>query len=233
MSKKQLLLAITLIFACANAHAQPANDDCNSATALGCAVSNGTNVGATTGPEDSYAPGDICAASLENTVWYSYTATATGTVDVNVSNIGCASGFGLQFGVFTGPCGGPYTPVGTCVSGNPPPPLSFPAVNGQSYYIVIDGDAGDQCSWDMNICPPGCNADVGTFTNQIDGTTVGNTIVLCPGDCYTITSNDDYVLPTPVAGEVSELMYAIYSCPPPCFPRYQCRRLLYRFLMDG
>ncbi len=217
MNMKLLSLFISLLLSILT-YAQPPNDDCANATTLDCTVTNGTNIGATastSGGDDSYAAADICAASLENTVWYEYTATANGTVDVNFTNISCNSGFGVQLGVFTGPCGGPYTPVGNCVNGNPPPPLSFPAVAGQSYYIVVDGDAGDNCTWDVNICPPGgCGADAGTQTVTVDGTPATSPVFLCWGECIDIISNDDYVLPTPTSGEDSELMYALYSCAP-------------------
>jgi gliding motility-associated-like protein len=206
-----------LVLLCNHAFAQPPNDDCNNAISLGCAQTSGTNNGATvnSGFDDSYNVADICAASLENTVWYEYTATATGNVNVNFTNINCASGFGIQLGVFTGPCGGPYTPVGACVNGNPPPPLNFPAVNGQSYFIVLDGDAGDNCTWDVNVCPPGCAADAGTMTTLQNGAPATSPVALCVNDCFDFSSNLDYVLP-PAGGSGAdpELMILIYNCPP-------------------
>lgn len=70
-----------------------------------------------------------------------------------------------------------------------------------------------------------CAANAGTVAVLVDGSPVASPVNVCFGSCISITSNDDYVLPTPVVGEVSELMYAIYTCLPttvdpnvdPCF----------------
>ncbi|MCC7223277.1 MAG: proprotein convertase P-domain-containing protein, partial [Chitinophagales bacterium] len=69
-------------------------------------------------------------------------------------------------------------------------------------------------------CNSGCNADAGTIT-ATGGTGTGsnaNTRVLCSGESVSLVSNDNYVLPNPMTGEVSELMYAIYECAPPVNP---------------
>ena len=66
-----------------------------------------------------------------------------------------------------------------------------------------------------------CNVDAGTFVSS-----TGNTqITLCTDESFTILSDGNYELPYPTAGEVSELVYAIYNCQPtnpnplndPCF----------------
>ncbi|MGB1206957.1 MAG: proprotein convertase P-domain-containing protein, partial [Chitinophagales bacterium] len=66
-----------------------------------------------------------------------------------------------------------------------------------------------------------CNVTTGTFTSS----TGSSQISLCTDESFTILSNGDYELPYPSAGEVSELVYAIYNCQPtnpnpssdPCF----------------
>jgi gliding motility-associated-like protein len=69
-------------------------------------------------------------------------------------------------------------------------------------------------------CNSGCNANAGT-TNATGGTGTGSnatTRILCSGESVSLVSNDNYVLPNPMTGEASELMYAIYECAPPANP---------------
>jgi len=69
-----------------------------------------------------------------------------------------------------------------------------------------------------------CNADAGTLELVYNGDNEDG--VICPGDNFSIRSNDDYVLPD---GPAPALMYAIFSCPPdptepldedPCWTEY-------------
>ena len=64
-----------------------------------------------------------------------------------------------------------------------------------------------------------CNADIGTFSNTQNGIPVTSPINLCQsgGDCLSLASNNDFILPPPAANnplEVPELMWALYSAPP-------------------
>jgi hypothetical protein len=57
----------------------------------------------------------------------------------------------------------------------------------------------------------GCAANAGTATITVDGLPVSSPVLLCANSCISINSNNDYLLPVPVAGEVSELNYALYT----------------------
>lgn len=131
------------------------NDDCASAeqaTALGC------NVGATPSsftPPSNYSA-TICDGgtwySNENTVYYSFTPD-TSDATLQIDNIVCNDGQnGLaQFGVWTS-CAAmslaPSTANGFlgCVVGTSPLTLSN-LTAGQTYFIAVDGNAGDLCKW--------------------------------------------------------------------------------------
>jgi hypothetical protein len=59
-----------------------------------------------------------------------------------------------------------------------------------------------------------CGTSAGTVSITVDGTPAVSPVILCQDQCFSITSNNDFILPTPVVGEVSELMYVIYSAMP-------------------
>lgn len=130
------------------------SDSCSGATPYGqCTIASGTNQGATTGPEDSYAAADICALSIENTVWYQLTPVVTGFYNVIFQNVNCNNQFGLQTGVLSGSCGGPYVSEG-CGYVMHNDTLSYQVIltGGVPVYVVIDGDGGDYCSFDLFMC---------------------------------------------------------------------------------
>ena len=73
-----LLAVIALAGAASGALAQPANDSCANAIAIGNATVSGTTVAAT---NDGSA---ACGASASNAdVWYRYTASATTTISAS------------------------------------------------------------------------------------------------------------------------------------------------------
>jgi gliding motility-associated-like protein len=212
------LLGLTVILL-TSLFASAQSDNCSPATTYNtvCAGVAGSNIGATTGPEDSYAAADICAGTLENTVWYTFTAPAAATYTFTFDVGTCASGFGLQTGVLSGPCGGPYTSLNCSYAGTGLiTSYNVALANGQQVWVVIDGDGGDQCLFTFDVCATACTADVGTFTFLIDGVVSASPAFLCSGgaNCVDIISNNDFVLPPPQPGELSELMYALYTCPP-------------------
>ena len=135
----------------------PTNDACANAKDLSpmCNIVGGTTIGATadcTDPDPQY----VDAITLENDVWYKWTAPANNgnsQVTLEVTGISCTDGAGvgatgIQFGVFYGSCAS-LTPVshGTTT-------LTFTAVSGRTYYFVIDGNAGAQCNFNVNIKRP-------------------------------------------------------------------------------
>jgi hypothetical protein len=131
----------------------PPNDDCLGSMSIGPAPIKDNNACAKPGP--GVTPGQVCAASLENTVFYVYTVATTGISNINISNITCNNGDNnsnnaMQIGFFTGNCV-TLTPVnctttsGANVSANT---NSLPA--GTNVYVAIDGFAGSNCSYDIN-----------------------------------------------------------------------------------
>lgn len=216
----QLKWVLVSLLAWFSSTALAQSDNCSPATTYGttCTPVAGTGVGSTTGPEDSYAAADICAATVENTVWYTFTAPTAGTYTLTFT-IGACSPFnsGLQTGVLTGPCGGPYSSL-NCgfMAANATTSYTFVATAGQQVWVVADGDGGDECTFTMEICGAPCAADAGTITVEEDGVAAASPVYLCANttNCIDLISNNDYVLPVAQPGEVAELFYALYTCPP-------------------
>ncbi|TNE77941.1 MAG: hypothetical protein EP333_00250, partial [Bacteroidetes bacterium] len=95
-------------------------------------------------------------------------------------------------------------------------------ITGYTTGAVVSIDVtndGNTCTgtFSYNTVCAGCTASVGTFTITENGVAGTSPLYLCTsggGDCFSVTSNNDYVLPPSVPGEQAELMYAIYTCPP-------------------
>jgi hypothetical protein len=150
----------------------PPNDVCLLATDLNpmCNVIAGSTVGATadcTDPDPQY----VSAITLENDVWYKWTAPANNgnaQVTLEVTSAVCTDGAGagatgIQFGIFSGSCGS-LTPVqsGTTT-------VTFTPVAGMTYYFVIDGNAGAQCTFNINIKRPAITSQTCTDGNYCAG----------------------------------------------------------------
>ena len=137
------------------------NDDCANAA---IASQGGCNVGARPAATSSVLPpssaglGQVCQGgswlSNENTVFYSFTPTQT-SATLEISNIVCNDGQqGLaQFGVWTSCAAMSQLPLASngflgCVVGTDPLTLSGLTI-GQTYFIAVDGNAGDWCAWDF------------------------------------------------------------------------------------
>lgn len=161
----------------------PANDDCANAIDLNpmCSPRAGTNIGATaicTDPDPQY----VAAITLENNVWYKWTAplnNGNAQVTLEVTGATCTDGAGIgatgiQFGIFRGSCAA-LIPVqsGTTT-------VTFTPIAGATYYFVIDGNAGAQCNFNINIKRP-------TITSQSCGG--GN---LCAGSALNASFNYTY-----------------------------------------
>ncbi len=81
---------------------------------------------------------------------YQYNASATGTVEVSVTGI--ASGVDLDLFVLLQPFGG--CSAGNCIAhsaGVGDETVQFEALAGETYYIVVDGFAGDEGSYDIGL----------------------------------------------------------------------------------
>ncbi|MGC4037672.1 MAG: PQQ-dependent sugar dehydrogenase [Chitinophagaceae bacterium] len=144
MNKPPKLLAVIAILLCKLSFAQPANDNCASATTLQisstCSNTAGTLVGATT-----TASLPVCSSNTPTReVWYSFTATST-TPTITVSSIGTnlrgtggSQGQGAVIEVLSGTCGGTFTSVGCNTGTGTSVTYSASGLNpGQLYYIVV------------------------------------------------------------------------------------------------
>lgn len=167
----------------------PTNNTCaQSTTMLVNTPLVGTTTCATTNSDDPTNT-QICATTIENTVWYVFTPTSTGQYQVEFSNYSCSSGSGLQMGVLTGPCGGPYTSL-TCATGDPGGPMNFTGTAGTTYYIVVDGVAGAECTFTFEV-EPYCNQNSTCATAlAVPGLTGVNTQV-CVTDVCNINGTDN------------------------------------------
>ena len=118
---------------------------------------NACNIGSTEVPE-----GNLCAGSLENTAWYTYTVLTSGVSSIVISNLNCVNtnyigggpgdDYGFQIGFFTGGCGSlaPLNCIaqtgqagGTVIASS----TSLPA--GTVVHVAIDGFAGSNCDYSI------------------------------------------------------------------------------------
>lgn len=115
-------------------------------------------------------PGNLCEGctlfdgSLENNSWITFTATAT-TAQFDVSVTNCSVGDGIQMGVYSGSNCNNFVRIsdvnftsGTAsyiLQDNTTTTITVPSgsspalVPGQTYYIMIDGYAGDVCDYSI------------------------------------------------------------------------------------
>lgn len=153
-------------------YSQASNDDCSNPVIVGQTQASGNNGGCNYG-WDSNDPGadDLCATSIENTAWYQFTTGPTSTtVDISFSNVVGS----LQYGVFEGPCGGPYTKAGNNMNNDSlglgvggwgrsdlHDPCFATTANhtttiinlspSTTYWLAVDGNAGTQSYFDFSV----------------------------------------------------------------------------------
>lgn len=124
------------------------------ANATGCGASN----------NDLDCDGDVDVSfSIENDSWFKFCATNAGTWNVTLGSVtSCSlpSGNGLQFGVFTGTTSNltlVYSSNGAGNGiGNGASPVSQTSSNfavsaGSCVYMVVDGFAGNECSYSFTL----------------------------------------------------------------------------------
>lgn len=155
----------------------PTNDQCANATDLNlCVPQPGTNIGATaecTDPDPQY----VDAITLENDVWYKWTAPANNgnsEVTLTVTGVSCTGGVdgstGIQFGIFRGSCAS-LIPISHGTTS-----LTFTPIAGQTYYFVIDGNAGAQCSFNIQIKRPFVSSQTCNNASTCAGSSLGATM---------------------------------------------------------
>jgi len=204
------------------------NDDCATAFPLtvGAACTTGDNFIATLGSDFAMTCGTTDAA-----VWFSFVCPPSGSVTISTDH--AATSFDTHINLLGAAAGDPTVCPGAgsmfeygC---NDDGPGTIAALNsilivgglvpGQTYWIQLDGFLAATGTYCIDIVETVCTADAGTFTVNVTGgstVVVGDTIWVCDNtvSCFEILSNNDYVLPPPHSGETSELMFALYNCPP-------------------
>tara|TARA_Y100000589_G_scaffold130416_1_gene124081 strand:+ start:20999 stop:22429 length:1431 start_codon:yes stop_codon:yes gene_type:complete len=128
----------------------PPNDECTGAIGIDATPQTTDNYCMTAGASDP-APADLCAASLENTAWYTFTVSADGDVVITIDNITCyGGGSGFQIGFFSGSCGSLTNDGCSSGSGGSVTATYTGLTAGDQLYIAIDGNAGAACSYDIS-----------------------------------------------------------------------------------
>lgn len=132
--------SILLLF-CTSLKAQ---DNCSAAITL-CANSttSRTTVGATaSGTDPALGCGD---GVVNNSIWFTVTSHNTGTCTITVTNIDNNPGLAME--IYTGSCGALLT-TGFCTTGSSATAgtmsITFPTTSGTQYYIMVDGESGNQ-----------------------------------------------------------------------------------------
>jgi len=106
----------------------PGNDDCAGAVAIGDALTQTNNLGAT----NSYVNSTGCPGYFQD-VWFAYKATCTGTLAVSVQTAGNTvlaawNGANCSFSTLS---------INQCTGGMPPAPLQVAVVINSVYYISV------------------------------------------------------------------------------------------------
>jgi len=178
-------------------------DTCETAVAITLPYSDsGTTVGRT-----STHP-FTCAANSGPQVWYSFAATADGSINASL----CGSSYDTALAIFSGSCSGlTQLACNDDFCGLQSEIDNFPISNGTTYYIVVSGFSTASGSYTLNVglnitgacCMPdgSCNASTATACATAGGTYQGdNTLcenVQCPITCPP-PPNDDCANVTPV-----------------------------------
>ncbi len=151
-NKYKILLWLALVFIPFYGNAQPANNDCASATSLtvGAACVNGTTASATS------QAGEVTPSCgvVSQSVWYSFTAASTDMTIITQKNSGACLG---RLAVYSGGCLPGAGSELACISLSSAAPNTNP-VNltgltvGQTYLIRLSYANGGPCGASMTFC---------------------------------------------------------------------------------
>jgi hypothetical protein len=147
--RNRSIYVIICLFACFKMMAQPANNNCASASALTVATAS-TTASATTQTLD---PVPLCACTINHTVWFTYTTGASGgSLTLNLTH-GTIRYAGIA--LYSGTCGTSFTELGCnqpgTSTGNPSLTVNCLAAS-TTYYVMV---------YDDNSCAAGTG---GTYT---------------------------------------------------------------------
>jgi hypothetical protein len=148
------------------------NDVCLSATPIGLGLNDtvcGTLAYSFTPDVSTDLDNEFCG-SIENNAWFRFVADST-TMTFRVDVPDCMGGFGIQGQVFqTTDCIN-YNPVSACWNPQFQSNGAMQAtgmVVGQTYYLMLDGYAGDDCTFQLYRTRP-LPVEWGAFTAVGDG----------------------------------------------------------------
>src|SRR5262245_30654002 len=140
----RLLRVIPLLFLCLNFFQSSAQDNCATAQQLcaGFSISPSTIGGTTVASDPALPCGD---GVVQRSTWFTVLGINAGTAVITVSNVD--NNPGLSVTAYTGTCGSLVAIPGACNSVNGPAgnmSISFATTPGTTYYIMVDGEAGNQ-----------------------------------------------------------------------------------------
>ena len=126
----------------------PPNDICNGAFDISPVLITDNNANDLPGP--GVVPGQLCASTLENTSFYTYTVDTRGVTTFTIENISCDNGpatnsNGFQVGFFTGNCSSLVN--FKCYMGMGPDIgiVTDTLEAGTKVYVAVDGIQGSNC----------------------------------------------------------------------------------------
>ncbi len=133
-----------------------------------------------TGSTIGFTPdgGQGFCGSVENDQWLGFIAGA-GSATFTVTTFGCLNNNGVQIALYPA-CG--LDPIicngGSLGGGNTPLNINSALTPGASYFLMIDGYLGDQCSFNVSVSPPGAAMapPIGNSIGSITGP-----VTICPG----------------------------------------------------
>ena len=139
----------------------PASDDFADAPLI-CDLStySGSTAGNTADNPFNMAGGGNCptlfGGTIENNSWFSFIATST-SIDILVTPTSCNFGGGIQAAILAFD-GSNFTRISECVFSDGTQSFPFnltafeaPLVVGDTYYVMVDGNAGSTCTYDMEM----------------------------------------------------------------------------------
>jgi gliding motility-associated-like protein len=174
---------------------------------------------------------DFCG-SIENNSWLSFVAEET-SATLNVWTMNCQNSEGIQMQVYESVdnCT-TFTPYSNCVSVGTPTDFVIQAMNltpGNTYYLMIDGYAGDVCDYVISaasgismgaqITPEQSICYGNTANITIDGVGAGATYTWSSNPVDTsMVINDNYILTTPLVTTQYAVTVSGTSSNPLCGP---------------
>lgn len=128
----------------------PLNNDCFGAKEIGPLLVYDNN--ACHKPGTGITPGQLCASTLENTAFYTYTVESTGPTTLSIENATCDNGngvnsIGFQVGFFTGSCTSLYYIYCYAGFGSNIQVVTGDLLAGTKIYVAIDGIGGSNCEF--------------------------------------------------------------------------------------